>query len=178
MKRTFLTIIFIVLVIAPMSLPAQSDVAAADKNKVPAAILLLITKAEDSRNTASVIPLLKNSNAAVRTRAALALGRIGDAGAVEPLAALMNDSSVEVRAMSAFALGEVESIKAADAIVTALGSTATSDAVTARAIEAAGKIAAANADPANTPAASRNPKVAALGDAILDELEAQEALRD
>ena len=178
MKRTFLTIILIVLVIAPMSLPAQSGVAAADKNKVPAAILLLITKAEDSRNTASVIPLLKNSNAAVRTRAALALGRIGDAGAVEPLAALMNDSSVEVRAMSAFALGEVESIKAADAIVTALGSTATSDAVTARAIEAAGKIAAANADPANTPAASRNAKVAALGDAILDELEAQEALRD
>jgi HEAT repeat protein len=63
---------------------------------------------------------------------------------------LEKDPSAKVREMAAFALGEIESINAADAILNALGSQAETrpvgsvSSVTARLVEAAGKIAAAN----------------------------------
>jgi HEAT repeat protein len=93
--------------------------------QLPVATHVQILKAEDSRTyDAKLEALLKSPNAAVRLRAALAAGRIGDAAAVPALVKLLNgDASEKVREMAAFALGEVESIEAADAIRIALGET-------------------------------------------------------
>lgn len=122
--------------------------------QVPVATHVQILKAEDSRTyDAKLEALLKSPNAAVRVRAALAAGRIGDAAAVPALVKLLNgDASEKVREMAAFALGEVESIDAADAIRIALGETAKAQMpgaekanVRGRLVEAAGKIAAAHA---------------------------------
>ncbi len=140
---------------------------------------LRIVKAEDARRfDAEVEGLMSDRSEAVRVRAALAAGRIGDERAVEPLARLLGEGSPKVREMAAFALGEVESIKGADAILAVLRSAAAPDPVRARAVEAAGKIAAANAGPANATAEQRNPKAVELGEAILDVLEAEEARRE
>ncbi|MCC7308515.1 MAG: HEAT repeat domain-containing protein, partial [Acidobacteria bacterium] len=134
---------------------------------------LRIIQAEDARRfDGELEALLRDRSPAVRRRAALAAGRIGDERAVDQLAALLADGDEEVRVMAAFALGEVESVKAADAVLAALKDAATPDAVRARLIEAAGKIVAANAGPPNTP---RDQKVIALGDAVLDALEAEAA---
>ncbi|MDI1241761.1 MAG: peptidylprolyl isomerase [bacterium] len=121
--------------------------------QVPVATHIQILKAEDARRYDSVLEnLLKSPTAAVRVRAALAAGRIGDAAAVPALIRLLNDRSEKVREMAAFALGETESIDAADAIRIALGETARAQMpggekanVRGRLVEAAGKIAAANA---------------------------------
>lgn len=167
------------LLAASISTPVFAQAAgSATGGKVPTDILIRILKSEDARDAEPVIALLSHANAAIRLRAALAAGRIGDERAVERLAAMLSDSSVEVATMAAFALGETESIKAADAILAALKSTATPDSVRARAVEAAGKIAAANAGPANASPASKDPKVVELGNAILDVLEAEEAKRE
>ena len=77
---------------------------------------------------------------------------------------LEKDSDVAVRQTAAFALGESESIKGADAILKVLQNTKESDEVRARAVEAAGKIAAANA---------KDDKAKDLGEAILDVLDAE-----
>ena len=143
--------------------------------KVPNDIVIKILKAEDSRDAAPVLEMLTNVNTAVRYRATLAAGRIGDERAVARLIALLSDTSVDVRTMAAFSLGEIESITAADAVIQALRSPETAASVRARLIEAAGKIAAANAGPANAPPEARNAKVAELGNAILDTLEAEGA---
>lgn len=170
-----------IILIATTAYPQKLATPVVGGYRVPDGLMLRMLKAEDSRDPAPAIEMLANVNAAVRYRAALAAGRIGDDAAVAKLASLLNDSSFEVRAMAAFALGEIESIKAADAILTALGDRRTTDAVRARLVEAAGKIAAANAPAANAPApatAAKDPKLVALGDAILDVLEAEDARRE
>jgi cyclophilin family peptidyl-prolyl cis-trans isomerase/HEAT repeat protein len=122
--------------------------------QIPVATHVQILKAEDARRyDVALENLLKSLNAAVRVRATLAAGRIGDKAAVPALVKLLNgDASEKVREMAAFALGEVESIDAADAIRIALGETAKAQMpgaekanVRGRLVEAAGKIAAANA---------------------------------
>ncbi len=122
--------------------------------------------AEDGRRYDGVLAgLMKHPSADVRRRAALAAGRIGDASAVPALAGLLSsDRSSDVRAMAAFAIGEVESPAGAEAIVKALADNSLAAAVRARAVEAAGKIAAANA---------KDVSAAKLGQAILDTLEAE-----
>ncbi|HEY0169740.1 MAG TPA: HEAT repeat domain-containing protein, partial [Pyrinomonadaceae bacterium] len=78
--------------------------------RVPQETLLRIMAAEDERRweESDLGALLKDASAAVRARAALAAGRIGDEGAVGPLAALLGaDRDQTVRATAAFALGEV-----------------------------------------------------------------------
>jgi cyclophilin family peptidyl-prolyl cis-trans isomerase/HEAT repeat protein len=131
--------------------------------RVPDNVLLSIVKAEDARDAALVVPMLKDANAAVRFRAALAAGRIGDDSAVGPLEALLRDASTDVRAMAAFALGEIESAAAADAVLAAMRYER-DPAVKARLVEAAGKIAAAN---------SKAPAAKPLGEAVLDALESE-----
>ena len=133
-------------------------------------ILVQIVRAEDERRYDKTLEdLIKNANAKIRTRAALAAGRIGDEKAIPALANLLeNDKDAEVRTMAAFALGEIESIKAADAILKVLSDTKNPDAIRARATEAAGKIAAANA---------KDEKSKDLGKAILDNLEFEDARR-
>ncbi len=141
--------------------------------QVPLDVEVKILRAEDElRFDADLTELLKHKVPAVRQRAALAAGRIGDAAAVGPLVELLaGDPAVEVRAMAAFALGEVESIEAADAIQRAIGETGKAKLpnvveadIRGRLAEAAGKIAAANA---------KDPKAKDLGQAILFVLEAE-----
>ena len=122
-----------------------------------------ISRAEDELRYDAVLEnLLKNADAHIRTRAALAAGRIGDEKAITALTNLLeNDKDETVQTMAAFAIGEIESIKGADAILKVLKNTQTSSETRARAVEAAGKIAAANA---------KDEKSKMLGEAILNAL--------
>ena len=107
---------------------------------VPGNLLLRIIKAEDERLWGDDLrALLIHNNAAVRSRAALAAGRIGNESAVPDLVKLLNSDSLEIRAMAAFALGEIESRLAAAELL----QTSAKGFLRARAIEALGKIAAA-----------------------------------
>ena len=142
--------------------------------QVPTATLVQIAKAEDARRYDKTLEgLMADPSPAIRTRAALAAGRIGDDKAIPALTTLLEtDQSESVRAMAAFALGEIESIKATDAILKALNATGAETRpvgsvliVRARLVEAAGKIAAANA---------KTEKAKALGEAILDTLQTED----
>ncbi len=127
---------------------------------------IAILKAEDARRYDTALEgLLKSANEKIRIRAALAAGRIGNDVAVLALAnVLEQDASVGARSMAAFALGEIESLKSVGAIVKVLNDSKTPDVVRSRAVEAAGKIAAANA---------ADPKTVELREAILDVLESE-----
>jgi cyclophilin family peptidyl-prolyl cis-trans isomerase len=99
--------------------------------------------------------LLADRDAAVRKRAALAVGRIGDERSVPALTALLKDPDGDVRAMAAFALGEVESLSGAAPLVEILKNSEERGALRARALEALGKIVAAAPSPAEQQARSR-----------------------
>jgi len=111
---------------------------------VPKLLLLRIVRAEDERRWDDDLrSLFRARNANVRSRAALAAGRIGNEGAVADLAELLrHDDEMDVRAMAAFAIGEIESPLGADALLAALNETREAI-LRARAVEALGKIAAA-----------------------------------
>ena len=141
---------FITIVCLPLSIFAQ----------IPVQTLVQISRAEDElRFDKTLEDLMKNADAKIRTRAALAAGRIGNDAAIPALADLLdNDKDENVRATAAFAIGEIESIKGADAILKVLNDSRSNPQIRARAVEAAGKIAAANA---------KDEKSKALGEAIL-----------
>jgi cyclophilin family peptidyl-prolyl cis-trans isomerase/HEAT repeat protein len=82
---------------------------------IPPNIHARIIQLEDERNLNGdeLTRLLKHASAAVRERAALAIGRIGDKRGADALIELFNlDRDIKVRAMAAFALGELEDAKA------------------------------------------------------------------
>jgi len=108
-------------------------------------MLLLITKAEDERRWDDDLrKLFSSPNPSIRTRAALAAGRIGNEDSLSALVNLLEkDRETPVRAMAAFAIGEVESEKSANALVTVLKNSNSPVDLKARAVEALGKIAAA-----------------------------------
>ncbi|MBA2526891.1 MAG: peptidylprolyl isomerase [Pyrinomonadaceae bacterium] len=112
-------------------------------SSVPRGLLLRIVRAEDERRwDADLSGLLSDRNAAVRARAALAAGRIGDERAVPSLVALLQqDKDDDVRAMAAFALGETETAAAGDALVAELAKRGPAR-ERARIVEALGKITA------------------------------------
>jgi cyclophilin family peptidyl-prolyl cis-trans isomerase len=146
---------------------AQKGKAAA-RSSVPTETLLQIIEAEDERrwDEADLGVRLRDASAAVRRRAALAAGRIGDEGAVAPLMSLLrSDADEGVRVMAAFALGEIEAELGAEALLDALARSKTPD-VRARSIEALGKIAAA------LPEAKQDAKKR-LGEAIASALAAE-----
>ena len=120
---------------------AQTRPRARTSIAIPTNTLLQIIRAEDQRRWDEKLKsLLSDKDPKVRTRAALAAGRIGDEGAVLPLIDLLKkDTDWGVQQMAAFALGEIESPKGTDALIEA---TRISD-LRARALEALGKIAAA-----------------------------------
>ncbi|MCY7347725.1 MAG: peptidylprolyl isomerase [Pyrinomonadaceae bacterium] len=133
--------------------------------QVPTATLVNIVKAEDERRYDKTLEdLMKNPVEQIRIRAALAAGRIGDDKAIPMLVSLLSNDSDAVRPTAAFALSEIESLKAADAILKVLKAANTAPEVRARLVEAAGKIAAANA---------KDAKAIELGAAILDVLSAE-----
>ena len=115
----------------------------AQNRPIPPATLLLITKAEDERRwDESLQKLFSSPNAAVRKRAALAAGRIGDADSIPALTTLLEqDQDPTVREMAAFALGEVELEAGANPLIAVLKNRMASEGLKARAIEALGKIA-------------------------------------
>jgi cyclophilin family peptidyl-prolyl cis-trans isomerase/HEAT repeat protein len=115
------------------------------KRPIPPPTLLQIVKAEDERRWDDDLrSLLSDRNPSIRSRAALAVGRIGNEDSISALTPLLEkDADVSVRAMAAFALGEIESEKAANTLVAILKNTTTPAEVRARAVEALGKIAGA-----------------------------------
>ena len=131
-------------------------------SQIPTDISLQIIKAEDERRFDSVLEnLLQNKDEKVRERAILAIGRIGNERGLDSLTKLLFSDTENVQKMAAFAIGEIESIKGADAILKVLADTKNYESVRVRAIEAAGKIAAANA---------KDAKSKQLSEAILDAL--------
>ncbi len=139
--------------------------------RVSEEVLLRVVRAEDERRweDADLGALFADKSAAVRGRAALAAGRIGDEAAVPRLSTLLRvDRAEGVRAMAAFALGEIESAAGADALLEALRVSKTPE-VRARAVEAVGKIAAALPE-------SEAARKQQLGEAILATLEAEHKL--
>jgi cyclophilin family peptidyl-prolyl cis-trans isomerase/HEAT repeat protein len=139
------------LACAPHALAQKSNAAKPAQQKsragarVPRETLLQIVQAEDERRweDSDLGKLLSDASPAVRARAALAAGRIGDEGAVAPLGNLLNsDRDEAVRATAAFALGEIESEAAAAALTEALRLSKSGE-LRARCVEALGKIAAA-----------------------------------
>ena len=93
MRSLALTLSFVLLLLAPAF--AQ----------VPVNTGVQILKAEDARRYDAVLEnLLKSPNASIRTRAALAAGRIGDEKAVPALSALLSSSWFGIdQEMAAFA---------------------------------------------------------------------------
>jgi len=102
--------------------------------------------------------LVTDSEARVRRRAALAIGRVGLVAGVQPLVATLGDADQDVREMAAFALGLIGDASATPPLMKAL--TDPSPIVRARAAEALGQINAKDKDKVDE-AARRN-----AGDAI------------
>ncbi len=118
--------------------------------RVPIATEVAILRAEDARDYKALKPFLFNKNLAVQKRAVLAAGRIGNAAAIPDLTEMLeaNVKTPSVLPSIVFAIGEIESIAGADVIMLVLQSESgfgkRDRALLARAVEAAGKIAAAN----------------------------------
>jgi cyclophilin family peptidyl-prolyl cis-trans isomerase/HEAT repeat protein len=95
-----------------------------EPNTPPPAILRPATRTEPAivapPQPSDLIRLLGDSEARVRRRAALAVGRVGLAAAVEPLTRLLADEEFEVRQMAAFSLGLLANASARPALVKAL----------------------------------------------------------
>ncbi len=131
--------------------------------QIPTNTLVQIVKAEDERRADFTLEnLLKNPNPKIRERAVLAIGRIGNDASISALNKLLTtEKDPKVRTMIMFAIGEIESVKGAEIILKVLQQDDDSAEVLARAVEAAGKIAAANA---------KDESAKKLGTAILERL--------
>jgi cyclophilin family peptidyl-prolyl cis-trans isomerase/HEAT repeat protein len=131
------------LLVTLLCLTANRIAAQPAVSSVPQESLLKIIQAEDERRWGSDLKeLLSNKNAAIRSRSALAAGRIGDEGAVPPLVELLSkDTDPDVRESAIFSLGEIESPLGADALIAVLKKSTEPASARARAVEALGKIA-------------------------------------
>jgi cyclophilin family peptidyl-prolyl cis-trans isomerase/HEAT repeat protein len=90
-----------------------------------------------------LVPLLSDADAAIRRRAALAVGRVGLADGIPALLPLLKDVDPDVRQMAAFALGIIGDPAASPSLQAALSDT--SLVVRGRAAEALGLIGDGNA---------------------------------
>ncbi|HEY3885533.1 MAG TPA: HEAT repeat domain-containing protein, partial [Vicinamibacterales bacterium] len=122
----------------PIAAPVPAPPARKRRNASPAPVP--VAAAPD------LTELLKDSSAAIRRRAALAIGRVGLSEGVAPLEATLADANADVRQMAAFALGLLADKSAAPALTTALQDP--DPLVRARAAEALGLIG----DSASAPA--------------------------
>ena len=110
-----------------------------------------ILQLEDARSLGEgeLEALLQHKLPEVRTRAALAIGRIGDKRGTDVLLkTLESAAAIRLRTITVFALGEIEDAKASQALLKVLEKKTETLEVRARAAEALGKIASlqANAD--------------------------------
>jgi cyclophilin family peptidyl-prolyl cis-trans isomerase/HEAT repeat protein len=89
--------------------PATTPMPAPDLPAPPAAIARAIAIAEDQRRYADgeLRKLLAHANPAVRSRAALAVGRLQDSTTVPDLLPLLADANPAVRREAVFALGQI-----------------------------------------------------------------------
>lgn len=132
------------------------------EKKISMVNLIEIIRAEDELRYDHVLEnFMKSEDSNLRKRAALAAGRIGNEEAVPLLEELLDKDLPDVRQMAAFAIGEIESMKGVRSIVKTLRNTRLHSDIRARAVEAAGKIVAANGD---------DEKSKMLGSVILDSL--------
>lgn len=137
--------------------------------RVPDNVLLRIIRAEDERNwdASELGALFTDKSTAVRTRALLAAGRIGDETSVASISSVLrSDREDTVRAMAAFALGEIEAASGAEVLLETVRLAKSSE-VRGRSVEALGKIAAA------LPEAQAERK-RQLGEAVLAALDAEQ----
>src|SRR5262245_37640878 len=162
------SLIFICFFLAVFAVGVGADVRSKRKNAaIPIIIHARIIQLEDERNLngGELTGLLKHRNAAVRERAALAIGRIGDKRGTDALIHAMSwDKNEAVRLTATFALGEIEDVKAVMKLM-ALLSTYHEDSylVRARAAEALGKIASV---PENVEALGKD-KIVWINNALL-----------
>ena len=170
-KKTILLVLLCILGLTSVSV-AQRRARRPARESIPPATMLLIVKAEDERRwNDDLRALFSNSNAAIRKRAALAAGRIGNEDSVADLTRLLEqDKDPGVRSMAAFGLGEIESETGASSLLATLTNRNAPSDLRARAIEALGKIAAAL--PREKEARQRE-----LGAAILEALKFEAARR-
>ena len=111
-------------------------------------VLARILVLEDSRSLGdgSLQGFLQSEDPAIRRRAALAAGRIGDPLAVPRLIQRLKDQEPEVRRSAAFALGLIGSAEATPALISSLEDA--DSAMRGRAAEALGRIGSPSAGPA------------------------------
>ncbi|HEU4714743.1 MAG TPA: peptidylprolyl isomerase [Pyrinomonadaceae bacterium] len=153
------------LVVAFLAATGLAQNGARQSSRIPPAVSVQILKFEDERRWDNNLhALLSNRNAAIRQRAALAAGRIGNEDSVTALAHLLQDANTNVRAMAAFALGEVEAASGAEPLLAVLKNANEATIVRARVIEALGKIAGALPR-------EQEPRRLALGAAIIEAAE-------
>jgi len=143
LKFICLSLIIFTVVAAAGERPKRTGAA------IPPNIHARIIQLEDERNLNGdeLIGLLKHRSAAVRERAALAIGRIGDKRGTDALIAVLeHEGSEPARAMAAFALGEMEDARGVSALMAVVEREKESLSVRARAVEALGKIAGVQAN--------------------------------
>lgn len=80
-----------------------------------------VEKMENEKNIDGLTRALDDERASVRREAAIALGRIGDARAVEPLIQTLKDQYDYVRREAAYALGIIGDARAVEPLIQALG---------------------------------------------------------
>jgi cyclophilin family peptidyl-prolyl cis-trans isomerase/HEAT repeat protein len=108
--------------------------------------------------------LVTDSEARIRRRAALAIGRVGLAAGVQPLVTTLSDADPDVREMAAFALGLIGDATATAPLIKALSDP--SPIVRGRAAEALGQINAKDKDQIS--AAARREAGDAIGRMVAD----------
>ena len=113
-----------------------------DPNPPPPLVLVPATRNQPAivapLPPSDLIRLLRDGEARVRRRAALALGRVGLREAAEPLTPLLDDEEPEVRRMAAFALGMMGDGSVRPALLVSLGDP--DPVVGGRAAEALGRL--------------------------------------
>ena len=109
--------------VALLQLEDQRVFGPPDAERPPPAITPAGTRTPAVQPPPDLLSLLRDGEARVRRRAALAVGRVGLADGVAPLSDLLaSDPEPDVRKMAAFALGLIGDASAADALLTALQS--------------------------------------------------------
>ncbi len=123
---------------APTPLPGTAPYNRPSDGLLNRADVQAIVERQTRRDSAAVRAALRSKDAAVRARAAFAIGSVQDASAVPALLILLDDEHPSVRADAAFALGQSADSTAAIALLDALR-TETDLAVQRLLLEALGK---------------------------------------